>query len=470
MTTPAVIEGTAPGPTSPSAAAGAARPATPRGRGARLEALRRAAGTPPGRLRLACGVLTVLVLLFGATAARQASGRANAADRLVGHSQPLSRDAAEIYRSLADADTTAATGFLLAGDEPAEVRKRYEDDLATASRLLTQAAARTTADAPAQRWISQLNQQLPQYAGLVATARANDRQGLPLGGAYLRYASGLMQNTVLPAAEQLVAAESARRDADAGEAESLPWPAVLLGLAVLGALAAYQVRLFRRTNRVFNPGLLAASAAVLVATGWLGAGGQVASASLATARTEGVEPLSVLGRARTEVLQARAAENLAYISRGGTESYGKRWQTVTDSLGGAVTADGKARTGTGTLRRAQDTAPAGAARSRLDAAAQRFADWDARHTRAATADRAGDYDTALRTTVAVGADTTADAAFSAMDRELAAAAEAEQARFTAGASGVAGAYDALAAGAAVLAVLGAAGAVRGIGRRLAEYR
>ncbi|MEV8099565.1 CHASE3 domain-containing protein [Kitasatospora sp. NPDC085879] len=468
MTRPAVIEGTAPLP-SPGGRGAAARLPGLQDAGERLAELRRAAGTPPGRLRLAGAALVALLLLFGGTAVWQADQRASATDRVVEHSQPLSRDAAEVYRSLADADTTAASGFLLAGDEPAELRKRYEDDLATAAELLTRAAARTEANSEAQRRIDELNRQLPQYAGLVETARADNRLGLPLGGAYLRYASGLMQNTMLPAAQQLVAAESGRLDEDFDAAGALPAAAVLLGIVALAALGGYQVLLFRRTNRVFNPGLVAASAAVLAALGWLVVGSLVASGSLAAGRSGGAEPLRVLGQARTESLQARAAENLNLVARGASDSYGKRWQTVTVALGGAP-APGGGRAAGGTLERAAALAPAGEAGRRLDAARKQFAQWDARHDAAAASDWAGDYEAALRATVAVGSDATTDAAWAAMDRELAAAGAAEQARFGAETSGVAGGYEALAAGAAVLAVLAAVGVVRGIGRRLAEYR
>lgn len=117
MTRPAVIGATAPLP-SPGGRGGTSRlPGLQDGR-ERLAEIRLASRTPPGRLRLAGAVLVAVVLLFGAVAAWQASARAGAADRLVAHSQPLSQDAADIYRSLADADTTAATGFLLAGEEP----------------------------------------------------------------------------------------------------------------------------------------------------------------------------------------------------------------------------------------------------------------------------------------------------------------------------------------------------------------
>ena len=65
-------------------------------------------------------------MAFGAVTAWQISDRAAAADDVVSHSQPLSADAADIYRSLADADTAAASGFLAGGQEPARVRERYE--------------------------------------------------------------------------------------------------------------------------------------------------------------------------------------------------------------------------------------------------------------------------------------------------------------------------------------------------------
>jgi hypothetical protein len=50
------------------------------------------------------------------------------------------------------------------------------------------------------------------------------------------------------------------------------------------------------------------------------------------------------------------------------------------------------------------------------------------------------------------------------------AAQIEQARFRAAAGGTGGLLDTLAAGVGVLALLSAVSAVRGLGRRLAEYR
>ncbi|MER8185365.1 hypothetical protein [Kitasatospora sp. NPDC094015] len=429
--------------------------------------LGRALDSPPGQLRLAGAVLAALVLLFGAVTAWQVGTRASAAGQVASSSGPLSQDAAEIYRSLADADTTAASGFLLAGNEPAAVRQRYQDDLTTAARLLAQAAARASSSAEAQRWIAELNQQLPQYAGLVETARANDRQGLPLGGAYLRYASALMQDTMLPNAQRLVSAESAQLDQDYGRAESAPWAAFALGLLALAALGAYQLRLFRRTNRVFSPGLVGATAALLAALVWLLGGGLAAGDSLAESRTAGAEPLRALDDARTEALQAHAAENLNLVDRGSSDTYTTRWSEVTGALGGAAAgAKGPAE---GSLARAERLAPRDAAGSVTEARKQ-FATWSDRHKQAADKEAAGDYDAALQGTVGAGKNDTAEAAFAALEQQLGQAATVERARFKAAADGVDGGLEVLAAGAAVLAVLSAAGVVRGIGRRLADYR
>lgn len=78
-----------------------------------VERLREAATTEPGRLRIIGAVLAALIVLFGTVSVWEISGRSTAADDVVGRSQPLSADAASIYRSLADADTTSSSGFLL---------------------------------------------------------------------------------------------------------------------------------------------------------------------------------------------------------------------------------------------------------------------------------------------------------------------------------------------------------------------
>ncbi|WP_344635150.1 hypothetical protein [Kitasatospora cystarginea] len=469
MAAPAQTARAAPGPVVAPVPGPAAAPVPPVVRRA-MAWPRRATRTAPARLRTAAVLLTALVLAFGALTAWQAAARARAAGQVVSHSQPLSQNAAEIYRSLADADATAASAFLLAGDAPQAVRDRYHGDLDTAARLLAEAAARAGSSSEAQQWVATLNRQLPQYAGLVETAGADDRQGLPLGGAYLRYASGRMQDTMLPAAQHLAAVEAGRLDGDYRAADSFPWAALALGLLTLVVLVRCQVLLLRRTNRVFNPGLLGASAAVLAALAWLTAGSLSARSGLADSRANGAVPLRTLDQARIEALQSHTAENLDLVARGASGTYTRQWSALTASLAGPPAADGVnggGRSG-GTLARARSGAP-GEAAAALAEAQTLFAAWDDRHRTAARSNEQGDYDAALHATVG-GTDASAESAFTALDQQLARAATAEQAAFTHSAKGTDGVLDAVAAGSAVLAVLAAAGVLRGLGRRLAEYR
>ncbi|MFF8773102.1 hypothetical protein [Kitasatospora sp. NPDC015120] len=431
--------------------------------------LGRAARTAPGRLRLAGALLAVLALAFGALTAVQLNSRAAAAGRVVGSSQPLSQAAADINRSLADADATAATGFLLAGAEPRAVRERYEQDLRTASRLISEAAARTTSSsADLQELLSSLNQKVPVYAGLVESARANNRQGFPLGGAYQRYASEQMRTELLPAAARLSAAQNDVLADDLAQARATPWAGYALGLVALLALAWVQLALFRRTNRVFNIGLLAATASVLAAVLWLTVSATAAGSALERGEREGGAPLRALNAARVDVLTARLAENLHYVSRGSSSTYAKLWSTTTGHLW--TRPDGGEPAGT--LAQAQALAPADA-RATVDQALRDYEQWNQRHTAAGALENQGDYQAALDATVTAreaDAPNTADAAFTSADRQLAHAAVLEEGRFRGAALGVDTDLRTAAAGVAALGLVAAVAALGGLGRRLAEYR
>ncbi|MFI6157056.1 hypothetical protein ACIBCA_30735 [Kitasatospora sp. NPDC051170] len=435
--------------------------------------LSRATRTAPGRLRIAGALLATLTIAFGALTAWQLETRAQAADRVVGYSQPLSRDAAEIHRSLADAATTSASGFLLAGAEPKAVRERYEADLGTASRLLSESAARTstTSTSPARDTLSELNQQLPVYAGLVETARADNRQGIPLGGAYLRYASEQMQTVLLPAAARLRDIEDKELAADYAEAESWPSAAYGLALVTLLALVWVQRQLYRRTNRVFNIGLLAASAAILAGGLWLTTTGMTTSSALKRSDHDGATPLRALNSARVDVLSARLSENLHLVARGSTGKYLTQWDEATKRLAGTDGPDVRLALRKGSIPEAYRIGPTASAKP-LEEAIAAYDQWRQKHdvAHALEVDRA-DYDGALKATVSETDTTgTADAAFKQTDEALERAATAEQKLFTDAAEGTGDDLRIAAVAAAVLALVAAASALRGLGRRLAEYR
>ncbi|MGW9437789.1 hypothetical protein [Streptomyces sp. NPDC055607] len=437
----------------------------PAGRGAWAvgrERLRTATTTEPGRLQILGAVLALLVVAFGAVTALEVTGRASAADDVVGRSQPLSADAAALYRSLADADTTAAGGFLAGTLEPAASRERYAKDVATASRLLVKAAANTDGSPEAVREITVLGEQLPRYTGLVERARAANRQGLPLGGAYLRYANQQMTTVLLPAAERLYAAETERLHRDDDAARAWPYASLALGLVALAALGWAQHRTYARTHRVFNHGLLAATAATAAVLLWLLAAHTVARTELDNARAHGQESLQVLNTARISSLTARANENLTVVARGAV--------LTEDGKGDKYEADYTASMGalTEALASARELADDDAGRDPVEESAARTGEWRQRHKEARAEDDAGDYEGALDRIV--GAKGSTGQSFDQVDASLERALAHEQAEFTRSAGDARGALTGLPPGAAVLGILGAAGAVLGVNRRLSEYR
>ncbi|OKI67667.1 hypothetical protein AMK15_06855 [Streptomyces sp. MJM1172] len=430
-----------------------------------MDQLRRVAVTEPGRLRIIGAALAAAVLLFGLVTVWEISGRVAAADDVVSRSQPLSADAASIYRSLADADTASSSGFLAGAQEPREVRQRYEKDIANASRLLVSAAANAAAGDSSRKEITLLGEQLPRYTGLIEQARATNRQGLPLGGAYLRYANEQMSTVLLPAAQRLYEAETGRLYTDYDDARSWPLAALAAGVLALAALGWAQRRNYQRTNRVFNHGLVAATGAALVVLLWLAVGQSFARADLNEARTDGQESLKVLNDARIASLQARASENLTLIARGAVLAEDKK----SDKYDVDFTAnmkqldDGLARA----LRLADDDS----GRSPVTRAAGGVAQWKQRHAAARESDLKGDYEGALPQVIG-DADhkESSGASFDTVDASLEQAVAHEQKEFTRAARGGLGALGGLVTGAAALAVVGAAAALLGIGRRLSEYR
>ncbi|MFB6874578.1 hypothetical protein [Streptomyces sp. NPDC056323] len=424
--------------------------------------VRAAATTEPGRLQIIGAVLALLVVAFGAVTAFEVADRESAAGDVVGRSQPLSADAAAVYRSLADADTAAASGFLAGAQEPRDVHDQYERDIKEASRLLVKAAANTDAATKSGQEITTLNVELPRYTGLIERARANNRQGLPLGGAYLRYANQKMSNVLLPAAERLYAAETGRLGEDNDSARTLPFLSLGLGVVALAGLVWAQRRNYRRTNRVFNHGLLVATAASTVILLWLAVGHTVARSQLNAADVKGQQSLDVLNHARIDSLKARANENLTLVARGAVltpdgknDKYETDYNTGMKALGEEL---GKAG---GLADDARGSDP-------VKAASAAVTEWQERHRAARTTDDNGDYEGALKQIV--GPEKSTGESFQQVDDALAKALAHEQDQFTRAAEDGRGALWGLSAGAAVLAVLGAAAAIIGINRRLSEYR
>jgi hypothetical protein len=423
-------------------------------------------GTEPRRILLAGVLLAVLSLLFGVLAAWQVNSRSDAARDVVEHSAPLSADAAEIYRSLADADATAASGFLFAGQEPAKVRKTYEKDIDRAAKLLAHASAKSGDSTTAQRTIATINRGLPVYIGLVETARANNRQGRPVGGAYLRYASEQMRSKLLPAAEELYTAETKQVGTDRAAASAVPWLSYAAGVLALGAVVWFSLRLYRSTNRVFNVGLVAAGGAVFVLLAWLAIGQTVSRGSLEDSQEHGAASVQLLNESRIAALKARGDENLTLVARGNGDLYVAdfdKWLKHLDTKG------------SGLMQRATAQAEDAGGRDPVAAAWKELRIWKGLHDKARKDDNSGEFNHALARTIGGEIDgkkvgKTTEKSFVAMDVKLAAAVRYEQKQFQEAAQGGRDALNGLLYGAGALCVFGAAAAIVGANRRVREYR
>jgi hypothetical protein len=415
----------------------------------------------PGRLALVMTGLVVLGLIAGGAAVLSVRDRSDLVRRVTATSGPLAVAAQDLYRALSDADATAASAFLSGGLEPPAQRARYEADIATASAALTKVAGGVT-EGPGVAAAGRVSAQLPVYTGLIETARALNRQGLPLGAAYLREASGLMRQTLLPAAEEVYTAVTARLAAARDDAAGFPWIALPLGVLALAGLVAAQVYLTRRTNRVFNPGLMAATAVGLAAVLWLGVAWASAAGHLSASRREGSDQVELLARVRILALQARGDESLTLVARGGGAAFEKRYADAMTRLVGKDGSDGL-------LGQARAQAADGTGRAAVDAALADARQWQTVHGDIRKADDGGDYASAVG--LAVGADQNSAAnVFGRLDADLARGIAHGSDRFSREADRAGGALGGVSIGIGALIVLLTLGVVAGMQRRIGEYR
>jgi hypothetical protein len=401
------------------------------------------AGTP-GRLRLLAALAIAGCILFAVLGAIGLNRRASALTHAREDSAQLVR-LQDIRTSLVEADAAATNAFLVGGLEPSATRAVYQDRLQHASSQVTAASTHDRSDADR---LGVVNKDLATYAGLIESARANNRQGFPLGTAYLRQASALLRDQILPALTDLSVTNQQRvRSAhDQDRSVTLLW---LGGLIGLGTLVAAQLWIARRMRRLLNRPLL-------VATGILAAALVGASASAANALSKADDVRAgpyraavVLTAARSDAFDAKSAESLTLIARGSGQSYEQRHaQLMAD-------ANTKLQTGVGGV---DFTAMRG-----------QLADYAATHADIRALDDEGDWDKAVQ--IATGSDETgANARFAAFADATGKALDEQVALVDKGLSDARSPIVVFQWLVLVAGLIAAVAAWRGIADRLREYR
>ena len=390
-------------------------------------------------------------LLWGAMATWTAVRQVSAANDIVSGSGQLSYDAQQVYQLLSNADATEANAYLQSPVKPAAAIALIHDDTVRAEAYL--AAIAMAGPGPATRAdVTTLVTRIPDYANLLGWADANNRFGELVGAAYLREASSLMRGTLLVAASDLYAKENARLAASDGQSTGFPVPATAAILCAAVLLWA-QRQLARRTRRLLNPGLVAASLAGLVSLGWLLGSYAIARSDLLAAADHGSASGQALVHAEITALRMHADESLTLINRDGpADPSEQEWERLQPLLARQLSAAEAA--GTGSPGAGQATA------ATTDAQA-----WFGAHAAVRNADNRGTYTKAVA--LATGAST---ADYQRVESALTAGITADQHAF---AGSAARGDDALGGIAAVMIAAGllmAAACAWGVSRRLAEYR
>ena len=238
----------------------------------------------------------------------------------------------QIQTNLQRADANATNAFLVGGLEPASQRAAYEESITAASQLIAQAADAEPAD---QAALSALNVELVDYTENIELARANNRQGFPIGAQYLRLASNGLRADALTILQNLVDANALR--ASSQMKVTIAIPIALIELALLGGLVWAQLWLARRFKRRFNVPLvigtaigLASAIVTTVLIFWAGA-------SLATVREGNFADVRAASNARVAANDAKSNESLTLIARGSGGAFQEAWQTSADTVAGEIT-------------------------------------------------------------------------------------------------------------------------------------
>ena len=411
------------------------------------------------RLASVAIVLGLLALALVGTAAIKARQRAaNAVGR---QAEPLLAGAEVIYTSLADADATATNTFLKSGLEAPDRRQAYLVDLATGANQLSSVGRQAGTSKDAAQALTVINRDLPTSSGLIEAARADNRQGLPVGAAYLREGSRLMQAEILPAVGRLYQVEAGRLNgAYRSGSSAVDLIAVLLfGAPAIVILAQTQFLVTRRTNRLLNPALAAATVLTVVLMVWSLVAFAASATRLREARTRGSDPVQLLSSARILLSRATADENLALVARGSGSQYLADFDAVTAELGSAGGSSGL-------LAEAEHSVPAPASGAAVTGP---YAAFLAAHTSIVGAAGGGQFATAVAVATGTGPTdqlTAASQVSGALSDRIVAAQKVFDVKAAAGAHDL----SRLGIGLLVLLVLAAGLSIAGLQQRINEYR
>ncbi len=322
---PTATSGQSPAPAGETTTAPAAPPATTTGGPAPATVAvwgsgQEPASLTPRRLRQLMAAVVIGALLFGLFGAIGLGLQSIALTSAGSNTDQLIR-VQTIETDLLTADATATNAFLVGGLEPPAQRERYDLAIESVNRLITEAARAQPADTEA---LAALNGVVSEYAVSIEQARANNRQGFPVGAQYLREASATLRADALPILDNLVAANLQRAESEMTAVHPLLFQ--ITGVLILIGYALAMVWMARRFKRTINLGLLVGGLTLLLS---LIIGGIIVSATASSVdqlRAGSFSVATAAAEARIEAGDAKSNESLTLIARGSGAAFEKAWQ------------------------------------------------------------------------------------------------------------------------------------------------
>ncbi len=406
----------------------------------------------PSQLFAIRAALVVLVLLFGVLGAFGADRRSAALTRAELAAQQLIQ-VQEVRVGIVRADSIASSSYLVGGQEDPSQRAAYLDAVEQATTRLVEVAAQVGAgDRDSLAAASTL---LSQYTGLVEQARANNRQGFPVGAAYQREANALVNSggagdDVLA---ELRGVEASQRrvvnDQLAAAHRAGVWM-VLTGLMALAALVAVVVWMAWRFRRTINVPLVIAAGLVGVVLIFGGSRQATAISAADDAVGSSLQRADRVAQARAAAFDARSSEALTLINRGNGAAYEQRWQESSGAVRAALV----------------DRCDPDSCLSDL------YEAYATTHIDVRALDDGGDWEKAVQASLgAVDADSgNAATAFTQFADASKAQLDGDVAQVTAGLSDARRSMSGLRVLAVLAGIVAAALAAAGVGARLREYR
>ena len=272
-------------------------------------------------------------VVFAVAGAYGVNHRANAIDDVrTASGQLLALQ--DIRVRIVHADAIASSSYLRSGLEDPAQRVAYLDEIAKAGDGLVAVSASANADDLVQ--LSEASRLLGSYVGLVEQARANNRQGFPVGATYQRQANAIVSNTdpdTPDIVSSLQAVEASQRDQindSLATAHRAGLWMQLTGWLLLVALVLASWWMARRFRRILNIPIAAAAVVLFLL---LVIGGSIQAGSVSdTDDAVGTQLASAdnAGQARAAGFEARSQEALTLINRGNGAANEANWQVQND--------------------------------------------------------------------------------------------------------------------------------------------